>query len=394
MSDSDTVTVTEAISMLGLWGSAMLDASRAAEEGKSAFPQIEVDEENDSSDEWGLPLLGLDLSALAMNGFSEEEADALGFSALRGTLGEDASVDLVRAGATLSWLVWCALRGIPSGTFFSPSALEFRSQEDLNTDFPEPSPGRMTLLAGRSCEGGEWKLACGGVLRLKNSSRAASGLQGEEGGAQWDAQCEQLFSRGCAFHASSNFCLGDARAWAWGRRQSSESVRPCLLALFPYPRTCSWGGLTLSRAWAAIAQPTPSPRLEGVRCLVEGAHRTLSFKVRALSEAASLAASEATFPSRGWASMLPRELSRLALFQLLLPLCDRQFSEWEAAAAAAEAATRDNVERGYSDRKVDLVRSALGIALVGEGVEGSKPLLVSWIAAAIPCIIDALTAWD
>jgi len=92
--------------------------------------------------------------------------------------------------------------------------------------------------------------------------------------------------------------------------------------------------------------------------------------------------------------MLPRELSRLALFQLLLPLCDRQFSEWEAAAAAAEAATRDNVERGYSDRKVDLVRSALGIALGGEGVEGSEPLLVSWIAAAIPCIIDALTAWD
>ena len=83
----------EAAELVSLWGSALAGASarEAAALGGAAgaAPGLEdeaeqalEEEEEDGGEEWGLPLLGVDLTQLARGGFGRAEAEGLGFAAL------------------------------------------------------------------------------------------------------------------------------------------------------------------------------------------------------------------------------------------------------------------------------------------------------------------------
>ena len=254
-------------------------------------------------------------------------------------------------------------------------------------------------------------MACGGRVRLVGKE---TGAEGEEGGALWDSQCEELFSRACAFHATTAFCLGDTRAWSQ-RREELGGLGA--YALLPYPRHgCTWKGLTLPAAWASLAEPSLNPRLEALRTLIEEVHRPLSFKTAALGEARALCAQ--AVPSGGttvsWILLGPRALADTPLFRLLLPLCDRQFGEAEAK--EAERVAREQCVRGANvsaartadgntfvlrssaegtleaqaeeDQASALVANALTLTLGEKGGVCEAGEGVSWAAAAVPTLVE------
>ena len=417
----------EAAELVGLWGSAL---SGAAEREGSAAPARAGDGGSDSSggssdegEEWGLPLLGVDLTALAGSGFSGAEAEALGFGAL---LQDAAAAPLppaglggaiaaaVRAGGLLAGLVWCSLRGIAPGgggglPLQAPPMLDAAA---LRRALPAPRQGYGTVVvvAGSG--------ALVGGLRLP---LPGGGAGGAAAGALWDAQAEALLSRGCAFHASTCVCSGDVRAWAARQRQllprhSRASLRAHVL--LPHPGGALWGHAqrTAPSLWRTIATPRGEQcaGLEAVRGLLEASHRTLHFKwallgeVEALARLASDAAGAALTPPLPWHALTPALLAANPLLRCLLPLCDRQ----HAAAASAGAAGSQEGSGGGEDAgsssssssssssahpphpHAPLAAAALACAVAAALGERAGSAPVDWAALAAPSVCEVLDAWE
>ena len=427
----------EAAELVTLWGSALAGATareaQAAPPGARAAAAAEDAEEEYDSDgggggdgeEWGLPLLGVDLSALAQSGFGRAEAEALGLSALlaaSGGGGGGGAQVAARAGGLLAGMVWRSLRGMAplAGEGAAAAAavaqlarLPVLDAAALRRAFPVPTQGHATVVVVALGGGGG-----GGVPALVGGLRlplppGASGERGSAGGALWDALSETLLARGCAFHASTCVCSGDVRAWAArqgagaGSSSSGGGAQLRVLALLPHPSEATWGPAQRSAPslWRTIATPRASACLgvEALRTLIEAAHRTLLFKwallgeVEALARLARDAASAALAPLQPWHQLTPALLGQNPLLRCLLPLCDRQYARGAAgggAGAGAGGAGDDADAEAPPHAHAHLAAAALTCAVEGALGAARGSTAVDWAALAAPGVCEALDAWQ
>ena len=421
--------MNEAAELLTLWGSAL---SQGQETGGAAaeLDDAELDCEDDGGceSEWGLPLLGVDLSALAGSGFSVEEAEAQGFAALlaaapggpAGGQQQGALAALARAGGLLGTLVWCSLRGLPPPLALPAlaqqlAALPLLDGAALRRALPLPSQGQGTVVL----------VAPGGALvaglRLP---LPGGGEQGSAAGALWDALSETLLSRACAFHASTCVCSGDVQAWAASRRGSAAGRAaaatgpPSVHLLLPLPQAATWGPAQRSALslWRTIATPRGAQcqGLEAVRALLEASHRTLLFKwallgeVEALASLAASAAAAALTPPQPWHTLHPRALASNPLLRALLPLCDRQFNSSSSSSSGGAVAEEEGLQphphlHTATAALCCAVRAALeeaAAAAAAAARDGAAPAShateadIDWAASAAPSVCEVLDAWE